>query len=179
MTIDGDTAAGNLIVFVRSLRSNGFAVTPATTGNLVEAVRIVGMHRGADVREAFRAVVVTSRGQNAIFDDLFDRFFSGDVVIALDAVVERVVQRTPLHRVQRIGATGGTSGDDGDDRDDVLDVVGGSETEKLMDVDFSELSDDEAAAVAAILASMTWSPSSVRSRRWRPASNGSDRTSGV
>ncbi len=173
MTIDGDTAAGNLIVFVRSLRSNGFAVTPATTGNLVEAVRIVGMHRGADVREAFRAVVVTSRGQNAMFDDLFDRFFSGDVVIALDAVVERVVQRTPLHRVQRIGAAGGTLGDDGDDRDDVLDVVGGSETEKLMDVDFSELSDDEAAAVAVILASMTWSPSSVRSRRWRPASNGS------
>ncbi|MCL1598519.1 MAG: VWA domain-containing protein [Actinomycetia bacterium] len=172
MTIDGEIAAGNLVVFVRSLRSNGFAVTPATTEQLVEAARIVGMHRGDDIREAFRAVVVTSRSQNSMFDDLFDRFFTGEVVIALDAVVERIAQRTPLHRAPRIGAMGSSSDDGGDDREDVLDVVGGSESERLIDVDFAELSDDEAVAVAAILATMTWSPSSVRSRRWRPASGG-------
>ncbi len=170
--MNGETAAGNLVVFVRSLRANGFTVTPATTEHLVDAARIVGMHRGDDVREAFRAIVVTSRSQNTMFDELFDRFFSGDVVIALDAVIERIAQRTPLHHAPRIGASGSSSRNDGDDLEDVLDVVGGSESERLMDVDFAELNDDEAVAVAAILATMTWSPSSVRSRRWRPASGG-------
>ena len=173
MNRTGAIAAGNLVVFVRSLRSNGFAVTPATTELLVDAARIVGMHRGDDVREAFRAVVVTSRNQNEMFDELFDRFFSGDVVIALDAVIEHIAQRTPLHRAPRIGVTGDTSGDDEGDEDDVLDVVGGSDAERLMDVDFADLSEAEATAVAALLASMTWSPSSVRSRRWRPSSRGS------
>jgi uncharacterized protein with von Willebrand factor type A (vWA) domain len=172
MTRTGETAAENLVVFVRSLRSQGFNVTPATTEHLVEAARIVGMHRGGDVREAFRAVVVTSRSQNVVFDGLFDRFFSGDVVFALDDVIDRIAQRTPLHRAPRIGATGSTSQDDAQESEDVLDVVGGSDTERLMDVDFADLSDEEAAAVAALLASMTWSPASVRSRRWRPASNG-------
>lgn len=173
MNRSGEIAAGNIVVFVRSLRSNGFAVTPATTELLVDAARIVGMHRGDDVREAFRSVVVTNRSQSTMFDELFDRFFSGDLVITLDAVVEHIAQRTPLHRAPRIGATGSATADDVDERDDVLDVVGGSDVERLMDVDFADLSDAEAAEVAALLASMTWSPSSVRSRRWRPSSRGS------
>jgi MoxR-like ATPase len=41
-----------------------------------------------------------------------------------------------------------------------------------MDVDFSELDDAEAAEVAAMLDAMTWSPTSVRWRRWQPATRG-------
>lgn len=173
MTPKGDAASANLVAFVRSLRSKGLSVTPQSTRRLVDAAGIVGMHRSEDVREAFRAVVVTKRSQLALFDEMFDRFFSGDTVIALDDVVERLAHRTPLQSAPRVGATGAEEGDDREERSDVVDVLGGSGTERLMDVDFAELSDEEAASVAALLATMTWSPSSFRSRRWAPASNGS------
>ncbi|GBE21805.1 MAG TPA: VWA domain-containing protein [Actinobacteria bacterium] len=173
MTGTGDVAAANLVGFVRSLRSAGFGVSPETTRRLVDAARLVGMHRSEDVREAFRAVVVTRQSQSAHFDELFDQFFSGDVVMTLDDGIERVARRTRPHRAPRIGATSGTEADGAEDRDDALDVVGGSDAERFMDVDFAELSDEEAASVAALLAAMTWKPASVRSRRWRPASSGS------
>ena len=130
------------------------------------------MHRGADVREAFRAVAVTRRGQNEEFDEIFDRFFSGDVVMTLDAVVDRLVQKKPLHKIPRIGAAGSTEVDEAVDIEDVFDVVGGSSAERFMDVDLADLSDEEAASVAALVASMTWSPSSFSSRRWRSATSG-------
>lgn len=172
MTSTGEIASENFVMFVRSLRSSGFAVTTTTTQHLVEAAVLVGMHRGSDVREAFRAVVVTKRSQNQRFDEIFDQFFSGDLVMTLDDVVDRLAERKPVRRAPRIGAIGSEETQEAEDRDDVVDVVGGSSTERLMDVDFADLSEEEAASVAALLANMTWSPSSVASRRWQPASNG-------
>ena len=172
MTSIGDIASANLVLFVRSLRSAGFPVTPATTDQLVAAVGLVGMHSSNDVREAFRAIVVARHSQNPAFDEIFDSFFTGDIVIALDDVVDRLVQTTPLHQVPRISAADGLDGGIPEDGDEVYDIVGGSSVERLMDVDFADLTDDETAEVAALLAAMTWSPSSFSSRRWRPARRG-------
>ena len=172
MTPDGIVATTNLVMFVRTLRSNGFSVATGTTRQLVEAATLVGMASGADLREAFRSVVVTRRSQNETFDEVFDRFFGGDIVISLDDVASQLSERKPLRSVPRIGvdATGDT--DITGDSDEVVDVVGGSPGERLMDVDFADLSDEEAASVAALLAAMTWSPSSAASRRWQPATRG-------
>ena len=173
MTPRGDLASTNLMMFVRGLRSRGFSVTPATTRRLVAAASLVGMHRREDLREAFRSVVVTRHSQDAHFEELFDRFFSGEIVMTLDTGIERSAQRTPLQRVPRIGVTG-TEQAESDEAglEDVVDIVGGSGAERLLDVDFADLSEEEAASVAALLASIRWSPASVRSRRWRPASRG-------
>jgi uncharacterized protein with von Willebrand factor type A (vWA) domain len=172
MRTTGTVASANLVMFVRSLRSSGFSVTTGTARQLVDAAILVGMASGADVREAFRSVVVTRRGQNQRFDEIFDRFFSGDFVISLDDVIDQLAERRPVQTVPRIGADAGGEVDVSEDQDDVVDVVGGSPGERLMDVDFTDLSDEESASVAALLASMTWSPSTAVSRRWRPASNG-------
>ena len=172
MTPDGTVATTNLVMFVRSLRSNGFSVTTGTTRQLVEAATLVGMASGADVREAFRSVVVTRRSQNERFDEIFDWFFSGDFVISLDDVTNQLAERKPLRSVPRIGVDATCADDTAGESDEVVDVVGGSPGERLMDVDFADLSDEEATAVAALLANMTWSPSAAASRRWRPASNG-------
>jgi hypothetical protein len=172
MTSDGTVATTNLVMFVRSLRSNGFSVATATTRQLVDAAALVGMSSGADVREAFRSVVVTRRSQNERFDEIFDRFFSGDVVISLDDVASQLAERKPLRSVPRIGVDAPEATDTTGDSDEVVDVVGGAPGERLMDVDFADLSDEEAAAVAALLANMTWSPSAAASRRWQPANNG-------
>ena len=130
------------------------------------------MHHSRDVREAFRAIVATRHSQSALFDEIFDRFFTGNVVIALDDVVDSLVQSAPLYQAPRIGATGGPGAEMPDEGDEVYDIVGGSSAERLMDVDFADLSEDETAEVAALLAAMTWSPSSFSSRRWRPARRG-------
>lgn len=173
MTPRGDLASTNLMMFVRGLRSRGFSVTLATTRRLVAAASLVGMHRREDLREAFRSVVVTRHSQDAHFEELFDRFFSGEIVMTLDTGIERSAQRTPLQRAPRIGVTG-TEQAESDEAglEDVVDIVGGSGAERLLDVDFADLSEEEAASVAALLASIRWSPASVRSRRWRPASRG-------
>jgi len=173
MTPDGDVAARNIVVFVRTLRADGFAVSPETTRLLTEAITIVGLADAGDVREACRSLVVTKRSQNERFDELFDEFFSGSFVVSLDSVIDRVVHRTSTAGPARIGATATETLPEVDEFEEVYEVAGGSYGERLMHVDFSELDDDEAAAVAAMLDAMTWSPTSVRSRRWRPASNGS------
>jgi uncharacterized protein with von Willebrand factor type A (vWA) domain len=64
------------------------------------------------------------------------------------------------------------SGDDTQELVDVDEVTGASNVERLMDMDFSDLSADEAEAVASILASMRWQPSFVRSRRWKASATG-------
>ncbi len=173
MTGTGEVAAANLVMFVRILRSHGFAVTPATTEHLVDAVRLVGMHRWDDVRDAFRAVVVKRQSQSEEFDRLFDAYFRGGIVAGLDGVTGRFDERHPPQHLGSIGVLGSADVGDVDDQDEFLDVVGGSSAERLIDVEFADLSDEEAASVAALLASMTWKPTSVRSRRWRRASNGS------
>ncbi|MCL1593795.1 MAG: VWA domain-containing protein [Actinomycetia bacterium] len=173
MKPDGRIATVNLVVFVRSLREAGFSVRPGTTDLLVSAASIVGFENAADVRDAFRSVVASSQRQAADFDGLFDRFFTGDVVLHLDDVVDRLDQTRGELRAPRIGATGIVDGADDDDLQEVIDVVGASAAETLMDVDFADLDAAEAASVAALLATMIWSPSSVRSRRWRATTNGS------
>jgi uncharacterized protein with von Willebrand factor type A (vWA) domain len=172
MTTPGTVATTNLVMFVRALRSSGFLVTTGTTRQLVEAATLVGMASGTDTREAFRSLVVTRRGQNDRFDEIFDRFFSGNIVISLDDVVDQLAERKPLRNIPRISVDAVGTSDTTGDNDEVLDVVGGSPGERLMDVDFADLTDEEAASVAALLATMTWSPSAAASRRWQPASNG-------
>jgi len=172
VTTNGDIAARNIVVFVRRLRSEGFAVSPQTTTLLVSAIEVVGLADVEDVREACKAVVVTRRSQVARFDELFDEFFSGEFVMSLDTMMERMVARTQTRGPARLGASTSDGPDDVSDAEEVFEVAGGSHGERLMDVDFGELDEDDAATVAAMLDAMTWSPTSVRSRRWRPSANG-------
>jgi uncharacterized protein with von Willebrand factor type A (vWA) domain len=172
MRTTGTVASANLVMFVRSLRSSGFSVATETTRQLVDASILVGLDSGSDVREAFRAVVVNRQSQNRKFEEIFDQFFSADLVISLDGVVDRMAERRPLQSVSRIRVDGGEDADPTEDHDEVLDIVGGSASERLMDVDFADLTDEEAASVAALLANMTWSPSAAASRRWQPSRSG-------
>jgi uncharacterized protein with von Willebrand factor type A (vWA) domain len=172
MTPDGDIAARNVVVFVRRLRAVGFSVSPQTTGHIIDAVTIVGLDRMSDVRSACQAVVVTKRDQIERFNELFDEFFSGSILVSLDSVIERMVQRTDSGSRARIGIAPSEVPPEADESEEAYEVGGGSHGERLMDVDFSELDDLEAAAVAAMLDAMIWSPTSVRSRRWRPSAGG-------
>jgi uncharacterized protein with von Willebrand factor type A (vWA) domain len=173
MTADGDTAARNVVIFVRRLRADGFSVSPQTTNHIVEALTAVGMDNVNDVRAACSAVVVTRQSQIERFNELFDEFFSGSFVVSLADVVARDVQRTDAGGPTRVGAAMADDTTEPDEPEEIYEVAGGSHSERLLDVDFSDLDDDDAAAVAKMLDSMTWAPSSVHSRRWRPSVSGS------
>jgi uncharacterized protein with von Willebrand factor type A (vWA) domain len=173
MTADGDTAARNVVIFVRRLRADGFSVSPQTTNHIVEALTAVGMDNVNDVRAACSAVVVTRQSQIERFNELFDEFFSGSFVVSLADVVARDVQRTDAGGPTRVGAAMADDTTETDEPEEIYEVAGGSHSERLLDVDFSDLDDDDAAAVAKMLDSMTWAPSSVHSRRWRPSVSGS------
>ncbi len=174
MSSTGTAALRNLTEFVHALRFEGFSVSPTTTTDLVDAVRIVGFADQDDVREAFRSVVARSHAQTQSFDDVFDRFFTSDLLYTLDEVMDSFSAPPdvePSTRITAVDAVGEPV--DRSDSIEVPEVAGASGIEQLMDVDFADLDPGEAAAVAQLLARLRWSPSSVRSRRWRPAPAGS------
>jgi hypothetical protein len=168
-------AFANLAAFVRLLRREGFPVSTTTTGYLVAAARLVGLHCFADVREAFRSVTAVNSVQSRRFDELFDSFFTGDLLIDLDTVVESFARQETSVSVLRVGAIGGDDEQPSPDSEEVYEVVGGSSIERLMDVDFADLDATETEAVASLLASMIWTVSSFRSRRWRTSRRGTVR----
>jgi uncharacterized protein with von Willebrand factor type A (vWA) domain len=96
LTPSGDLVYRNLIGFVRVLRHEGFAVTTMTTEQLASAGRLVGFHRYVDVREAFRSIAASTQAQSERFDELFESFFTGDVVISLDTVLDSFKQRRSM-----------------------------------------------------------------------------------
>jgi uncharacterized protein with von Willebrand factor type A (vWA) domain len=155
------------------MRHNGVGVSPSTAALLVEATGIVGLHSRHDVKAAFHALVVTDHTHEQIFDEAFEKFFRGDVLYLLDDVFDRAIGPDDVALVPQIGVGPDTSAADSVDIVEVDEVVGGSAVERLMDIDFSEMTDDEAEAVASVLASMQWEPSSVRSRRWKASATGS------
>jgi uncharacterized protein with von Willebrand factor type A (vWA) domain len=172
LTGKGDRALANLVGFVRYLRHNGIGVSPSTTALLVEATEIVGLQSRRDVKAAFHAVVVTDHTHEAAFEEGFERFFTGDVLYLLEDVFDRAAPPVDDAFVQQLGVAPSTDAEADREIVEVDEVVGGSAAERLMDVDFSELTAHEAETVASILSSMSWQPSTVRSRRWRAATTG-------
>jgi uncharacterized protein with von Willebrand factor type A (vWA) domain len=175
LTPSGDLVYRNLIGFVRVLRHEGFAVTTMTTEQLASAGRLVGFHRYVDVREAFRSIAASTQAQSERFDELFESFFTGDVVISLDTVLDSFKQRRSMVNNPRIGAVAGDEDESDVETEEIFEAVGASSVERFMDVDFADLSEDEAEAVTDLLASMVWTVASFRSRRWRPSNRGTVR----
>lgn len=168
----GVVATLNLVGFVRYLRGVGIGASPGVTTLLAQATESVGFHSRRDVKAAFRALVVTDRAQEPVFDEAFDAFFRGDVLYLLDDVADR----TPTVRQEPTSAEVGISIGVPEEADDAqrIDIVeGSSPAERLMDVDFADLEPHEVDQVAEILESLRWSPSTTRSRRWKPSSTGS------
>lgn len=168
---DAAVPTARLASFVRTLRHEGFAVSPDTTRQLVDAAGLVGFEHERDVREAFRAVTVTDVRQRNRFDALFDSFFLGGAIPPLPGpdVPER--DASPPAR-QRVPAERLPDEPDGGWGEEVFEVAGASERERLMGTDFADLGPEEAEAVRRIVAALEWGIASFPSRRWQPAKSG-------
>lgn len=173
MSTEGAIAQKNLIGFVRLLRSEGFSVGPHTSDRLVSAANLVGLEHHRHVRHAFRSVTATDRVQSERFDELFDSYFQSEMTYDLQTVVDSFTQTRKPSAALRIGAVGSDDQGADEETEEVFEVLGASSIERLVDVDFADLSKEEADAVAKLLASMSWTVGSLRSRRWEPSATGS------
>ena len=159
------SSTATLVEFGRALRDRGIPVPPTVTKDLVAAVEQVGAGSAEDVYWAFRGLTITSRDQIPVFDRVFLDFFrevGGPGISFTQSVPPRdwAIEQ------------GENAGEGDGDSEDVAVSVGASAVERLMDKDFSMLSEAEEAKVKTMIAQMAWNPAFVRSRRRAPSSRG-------
>src|SRR5208337_3000349 len=66
-----------LVEFANLLRQNGVRVSPAETLDAMGAAGLVGLAQRESFKAALRATMVKRAGELAVFDELFDVYFSG------------------------------------------------------------------------------------------------------
>jgi uncharacterized protein len=154
-----------LVEFGRALREGGIPVPPTVTKDLVAAVEQVGAGSAEDVYWAFRGLTITSREQIPIFDRVFLAFFREEGGPGISFTQSVPPREWAIDQGEAAGEADG-------DGEDVSVSVGASAVERLMDRDFSMLTEQEEAQVKTMIAQMIWNPAWVRARRRAPSRSG-------
>lgn len=162
MTITGPS---RLVEFGRALREGGIPVPPTLARDLVSALEHVGAASAEDVYWAFRGLTITSHEQIPIFDEVFVRFFKEEAGAGL------TFTETSPPRAWSIEQAASEGEGDGD-LDELSVALGASAVERLVDKDFSMLTDEEVQRVKTMIAQMVWNPALVRARRRAPSRTG-------
>jgi uncharacterized protein len=154
----------DIATFAGALRGRGLTVTPDQTADMALAFSLVDPGERSQVYAAMRCLAVHDYGEIDAFDEEFSRFFDGmatsgrdDAKGAHSAATNTAPLLTPLAAMR--GA-------------EMTDTAGASAIEKLGQRDFSTLDDDDLIAARQMIADMSWVPSDVRTRRWRPSHRG-------
>ena len=170
------------VLFCRALRENGIAVTP---GEAVTAVRALGLIDRGDRREMFLSLrsVLTSRVEDfAIFDELFEDFWSGLAYSAqprantaretqsgiIRRIQPRSQERAPKGLAFFLENWAPVSGDS-----DQVNVPAASNIESDAEKDLSKLGSDELEEIARLARRLVRKLASRPSRRWKPVRRGS------
>ena len=152
--------------FARALREEGLPVPPAVTGDLLSVLEVVDPGNPEDVYWGFRSVVVRERDHIPIFDEVFLRFFGRESGGGFAVTVPSPPRQWRIEADEE-GGEG-----DGGEATEMAATTGASLVERLSGRDFAELTDDEEAAVRAMIADMVWAPGTATSRRRRAARTG-------
>jgi uncharacterized protein with von Willebrand factor type A (vWA) domain len=171
--LDGRSLLRNLLHFSRALRRLGIPATPPQLALVEQAAGLVGLESRQLFKDAARAILVSRRDQQALFDALFDAFFRAEAFapkadIALGSQLRRAVRRE-----QQI-AVPAPAGAPGKDLPEVeIDVVerhyAASDIERLRLKDFAELAEDERRALQKLIAAGSLELPPRRSRLSRAA----------
>ena len=156
---DGDLTE-RLLSFGRELRAEGVDVG---TGSIVEYCRAACLLGPADLYWAGRATLLARQEEIPIYDRIFYRFWGGDC--------GRPVQTT--YNVEVVRAVAEDAEDTGEKgRKSSPDSMQASRLELLREKSFAELTQDELAELASLMARIRMSIPARRSRRRRPAHAG-------
>ena len=177
MTESEGHLAHNLVVFGSLLRSLGLPIQPSSIRDFMRALNWIGVERREEFYYAARALFVLRKDDLLIFDEAFERFWSGQK--AAQAVVPSY-QRAPVpqrislgqgseaDKISSLRDQGEETGEAGKESAGIHQVLTYSPEEVLRHKDFGELTDSESAKIKRLLADLAWSLGKRRSRRWRP-----------
>ena len=155
----------DLSTFADSLRRRGMTVTPDQVGDMARSLLLVDPADRNQLKAAWRTLAITDPSQRSPFDDEFNQFF--DQYRAANPTAE---QHSSLHSVQGnhpLFLPGDTPGNE-----DIDSQMGTSAIETTATRDFAELDETDLAKARALVMTMLWQPTDVKTRRWMPDKRG-------
>jgi uncharacterized protein len=169
----------HLVLFTRLLHLVGVPATPDQLVDLVQALPLLDLRRREEVKDAARAMLVTSREQAELFDSAFDLFWQAWTTDDQPAGAEHVQKAPPAEgdtevrdqereRVPEAGAGADTQNEPENEET----VAAYSAEEILRHKDFAELTETEAQSVTYLIRHFQWHPEQHPARRKQSAANG-------
>jgi uncharacterized protein with von Willebrand factor type A (vWA) domain len=166
----------NLLLFTRTLRGAGAAVSANATTQALRALDVVGVGRRDDVRAALRAVLVSRREDVDLFDRVFAQFWrvwpradSGSLPRPL-GVPRRAVAKVQWQAASRIPTEAGGADDETNDESAGLAKRSYSPAEVWRSKDFAAYDAADVARARAAMARLPWTPDERVTRRWTSGS---------
>lgn len=168
----------HLVLFIRLLRHVGVPATPDQLVDLVQALPLLELQRREEVKDAARAMLVTSREQITLFDRAFDLFWQAWTTDE-QPVGAKTMQEAPpaegsdkarhLERERIPEAGAGTDTKNEPERETLATY---SAEEILRHKDFTDLTDAEIHSVTQLMRQYQWHPEQHPARRNRRAAHG-------
>jgi uncharacterized protein with von Willebrand factor type A (vWA) domain len=168
----------HLVLFTRLLRLVGVPATPDQLVDLVQALPLLDLQRREEVKDAARAMLVTTREQIELFDSAFDLFWQAWTTEDQPAGAEHMQKAPPsegdteaLNQMrERIPEAGAGEGAENELESETLAAY--SAEEILRHKDFAELTEAEVLGVTQLIRQSKWHPEQHPSRRNRRAAHG-------
>jgi len=168
----------HLVLFTRLLRLIGVPATPDQLVDLVQALPLLDLRRREEVKDAARAMLVTSREQATLFDSAFDLFWQAWTTDDQPASVENM-QKAPStegdsepREQLRERIPEAEAGYNSKNKPESETLVVYSAEEILRHKDFAELTEVEVHRIIQLIRQSQWHPEQHPLRRNRSAAHG-------
>ena len=163
-----DRILHNVVLFCRTLRQKGLAVTTGQILAAVDAARYVSLAKREDVKAALRAILVNRKEDLDTFNESFDAFWSsaGQSEIELGRRLQRT---TRIHQStlldQALADSDSSRTEEGPEQETHHGMKRFSALERLRRQDFARLTSKELELVKALMSRLSWSPPVRKTRR--------------
>ena len=171
-----DPQIEKLVLFCRSLREHGLAVTPSEVIAAVAALRLTDPDDREEVFYSLRSVLTTSVHEFPIFEELFEAFWNR-LPEKLENLFEREDVANATRRISSNQTAGGltfleqwatrtsTSGEP-------VNIAAASNIESRSEKDFSTFSSDQQEQISRLARRIVKRLAKNPSRRWKPVRRG-------
>ena len=164
-----DRILHNVVLFCRTLRQKGLAVTTGQILAAVDAARYVSLAKREDVKAALRAILVNRKEDLDTFNESFDAFWSssrGKTELELGRLLQRT---TRIHQSTLLDQALVDSDSSRTEEEPEQETHHGmkrySALERLRRQDFARLTRKELELVKALMSRFSWSPPVRKTRR--------------
>lgn len=152
----------DLATFAEALRGRGITITPDQVSDMVRSLALVDVSNRGNVYAALRSLAISDPDQRPLFEEEFNRFFSGEITLNPTAEQHSNMRTAPA--LQPIFRPSGDA-----PATDMSSQTGASAVETLQTRDFANLDEDDMIEARRLVMAMMWQPSDVKTRRWSPS----------